>query len=155
MSLDDDWTNKINRAGKSAATSLITNHQLFFTPTRYPDNPNNLSSGGVYLISYAASLICLGHDAYNLHRYRSIWMNSLGELGLIVGDFSLIGGGGVYRFIEPCEKIWTKPGALKLDTKYKINVEVMVDGDFAGSTRVCLNDEPCLTFACSPTGGLR
>ena len=152
MSLNDDWTNKINRVGKSANTLLITNHQLFFTPTKYPDN---LGSGGVYFISYAASYICLGHDAYNLHRYRSVWMNSLGGLGLIVGDFSLIGGGGVYRFIEPCEKIWTKPGALKLDIKYKINVEVMVDGDFAGSTRVCLNDEPCLTFACSLTGGLR
>lgn len=148
MSLNDDWTNKINRVGKSANTLLITNHQLFFTPTKYPD------SGGVYFISYAASRICLGHDAYNLHRYRSVWMNSLGGLGLIVGDFSLIGS-GVYRFIEPCEKIWTKPGALKLDTKYKINVEVMIDGDFAGSTRVCLNDETCLTYSCSPTGGLR
>lgn len=157
--LNDDWLHKINRAGISKNDSLITNHQIFFTPARYP------ASGGVYYISRAASDVCcfgLSSDAYNLHKFRSVWMNSLGGLGLIVGEFkkikkyvSIFDNSTTWSFIEPCEKMWTKPGALRLDVRYKINIEVMIEGDFAGSTRVCLNDEPCLFYSYSPIGGLR
>lgn len=131
---------------------LITNHQVFFTPLQYP------KAGGVYYISKAASNICiygLAKDKYRLHKYRTVFMNSLGALGLIIGDVYKVEG--LWRFIEPCEKLWSKPGALKLDTKYKINIEVMVEGDFTGSTRVCLNDESIreLMYSCSSTGDLR